>query len=123
MADLRTLIKAAIKHADDVGRSRGSNCYAHNTAAVVALVDMNDPIEAALSKLEADAQRLDFLCNAGKDRFVQEEGGLWRVYQDEADGDQKHQFWQAMHPHHCTTPREAIDMARAWNSSRGQGGS
>lgn len=53
---LRAKIKEAIKEANDVGRSRGSNNYAQNTRAVERLVDLEREIDVALSAAPAATQ-------------------------------------------------------------------
>lgn len=58
-----------------------------------------------------ERERLDFLCSTGKQRRIEHQKGLWRVYQDEAPTESEHSDWQAMTYLFHTTPGEAIDAA------------
>lgn len=62
-------VMRAINLADNVGRSRGSNCFAMNRNAVVALVDLKieikDDLQAQEAEIAALREALDRVKQAG----------------------------------------------------------
>lgn len=62
---------------------------------------------------EAAARRLAFLCNPAAGRYIEQEGGLWRVYHDIAPAEAERHDWRAMTYKFYPTADEAIDAALA----------
>lgn len=60
----------------------------------------------------SDAELLDFICDNDRQRMVEQSGGFWRVYQDEAPLEAVHHLWQSMTSRWHPTAREAINAAR-----------
>ena len=60
----------------------------------------------------SDTELLDFICDNDRQRMVEQSGGFWRVYQDEAPLEAEHHLWQSMTSRRYSTAREAISAAR-----------
>jgi hypothetical protein len=67
--------------------------------------------EARNATLTDDAARLDFMCNKPARFIDMEDGGWWRVYEDQAPPEEPHAQWRAIVTKHEQTPRAAIDAA------------
>ena len=59
----------------------------------------------------SDTELLDFICDNDRQRMVEQSGGFWRVYQDEAPLEAEHHLWQSMTSRRYSTAREAISAA------------
>ena len=62
---------------------------------------------------EALRERLAFLTQPGALRFVEEDSGMYRAYEDKAPADAEQHFWQSMTTLYYPSAAEAIDAARA----------
>lgn len=91
---------------------------------VVRLSDAESQLaemRAEVERLREDARRLDFMCDKTALRFIESDGDMWRVYQDEAPAEASAHHWLAIVSNWHATPREAIDAARRRPSCRWKG--
>lgn len=70
-------------------------------------------LQAKEAEIAALKERLAFLTEPGALRFVEEDAGMYRVYQDRAPVENVHHFWQSMTARYYPSADEAIDSARA----------
>lgn len=74
-------------------------------------------LRAEVERLRADERRLNFMCEPGRERYIEHDKGMWRVYEDVAmKSDHRHK-WQAIQLRWHATARAAIDAALAAKES------
>jgi hypothetical protein len=70
------------------------------------------PQPEADEAMRKDAELLDFICDPSRQRMVEQSGGFWRVYQDEAPLEAERYLWQSMTSRRWyPTARDAIKAA------------
>ncbi|WP_440111684.1 hypothetical protein [Acidovorax sp. BL-A-41-H1] len=91
-----------------------SNPYQHSkSASAIWLSGFAAGQKASDEAMRKDAELLDFICDPSRQRMVEQSGGFWRVYQDEAPLEAEHHLWQSMTSRWYPTARDAIKAALA----------
>jgi hypothetical protein len=84
---------------------------------LVRLTDAQSALEAErqvhADEVERLRARLAFLTTPGALRFVEEDTGMYRVYEDKAPPERTTHFWRSITTLYYPSAAEAIDAARA----------
>lgn len=96
---------------------QSEKAWLHDYADAVIRDAIDRRVDASLLAKEAECEalreRLAFLTQPGALRFVEEESGMYRAYEDKAPADAEQHFWQSMTTLYYPSAAEAIDAARA----------
>ena len=76
--------------------------------------------QAHAAEVERLRARLAFLTQPGALRFVEEDSGMYRVYEDEAPPERETHFWQSVTSLYYPSAAEAIDAAIDQAIARGK---